>query len=177
MSGMGRRMFTIFAAVGLVLGVIVLAGTSGRYGSTHVFGVKQGEGTGGCEWIMGVDRSGVFVGRMASPYMHPTSGLFFRGLPFVDPHRQFFDQLPRNEYVRFLGIVGLKSRSTDIRYLGLLVPPWLVIVIFSMPALVWWRLHRGRWRREARKRAGLCPACGYDLRASTGRCPECGAMA
>ena len=29
---------------------------------------------------------------------------------------------------------------------------------------------------DRRRSRGLCPDCGYDLRATPGRCPECGAV-
>jgi hypothetical protein len=35
-----------------------------------------------------------------------------------------------------------------------------------------WQFRKRRARRRRQK--GLCPECGYDLRASPGRCPECG---
>jgi hypothetical protein len=53
------------------------------------------------------------------------------------------------------------------------VPLWLLTVLLAVPPVAWLIRHRSARRR---KRAGLCPGCGYDLRASRefGRCPECG---
>jgi hypothetical protein len=48
----------------------------------------------------------------------------------------------------------------------------LVVVTALLPA---YRLLRYGTRRR-RRDAGLCPACGYDLRATPGRCPECGTV-
>jgi hypothetical protein len=48
---------------------------------------------------------------------------------------------------------------------------WLVALIFLVPPAL--RVYRYQKSRRARK-LGLCPGCGYDLRASPERCPECG---
>ena len=52
-----------------------------------------------------------------------------------------------------------------------IIPLWPLLV----PPLGWWTMILWRRRRKRRRaRVGLCPRCGYDLRASTGTCPECG---
>jgi len=56
-------------------------------------------------------------------------------------------------------------------YTLIAVPYWAVVLLAMLPWLL--PALRGH-RRRARQRRGLCPVCGYDLRATPTACPECG---
>lgn len=67
--------------------------------------------------------------------------------------------------------VYLSERSVQT---SLVFPYWSCAVIsLPLPVLALRRLWRRR-RSQLRLRRGLCSACGYDLRDSPERCPECG---
>jgi len=53
----------------------------------------------------------------------------------------------------------------------------LALVAGIAPAFRIVRRVRAARRATRRQRRGLCPSCGYDLRASPAQCPECGAIA
>ena len=56
------------------------------------------------------------------------------------------------------------------------VPHWLLILLTAVAPLAWLRSDLARRHRCRRVRHNLCPECGYDLRATPGRCPECGGV-
>lgn len=61
-----------------------------------------------------------------------------------------------------------------IPYVEVVVPIWPISLIFGIAPSLW--LRRVAIRRY-RVTHGLCLTCGYDLRVTPDRCPECGAVA
>lgn len=53
-----------------------------------------------------------------------------------------------------------------------LVPPWFLLLLLAVLPAWRWRVTR----LDRRRRRGKCSVCGYDLRATPERCPECGSV-
>jgi hypothetical protein len=79
-----------------------------------------------------------------------------------------FTGWPRpSHYLLGFGFDDVMPRAT----MRIVVPFWFLVIVFSvLPAMAAMRMTRARARRGRQ----LCVHCGYDLRATPERCPECG---
>jgi len=72
------------------------------------------------------------------------------------------------------GLIQGQDNALDVAgatYWAATVPQWFLLILFgAFPMLA---ARRAR-RRQYRRRHGLCLYCGYDLRSTPERCPECG---
>jgi len=80
---------------------------------------------------------------------------------------------PEGWSARIPGVwLSYTSAFPDQRHLRLVIGHWLAAGATAM--LFCWTLSARMRETRLRRLLNLCPTCGYDLRASPDRCPECG---
>jgi hypothetical protein len=181
---MACRLFTVLSALSLLLCGVVLFACLCSYCAFAPIGQywqetwAVGEARG---WLAKDGSLHVVSSRRTVEPLSPTT---YRG---EDRRRSGIDPAPglqlertRFGFANFRHVSGWGQwagatfqRVTDTRT-QLSFPLWLLALVLALPTAG--RLVANARQRNRRTR-GLCAACGYDLRASPGRCPECGAGA
>ena len=157
MTRMKHRPFTILAAFALLLCVAVCVLWVRSYWRTDTIRFHS---AGGTFYVAG-SSEGVLVAGWAD------AGLAPRAPRWTHSSHAAGTRWRPSRYDARLGF-ALYARDDEH---NLLVPHAAVAAVsgvFVAPAVLAFR------RRRRRTAAGLCPACGYDQRATPGRCPECG---
>ena len=167
---MRRWLFTIVAFCSLVLCVGVAAGWVASYWCGYGIAQTELQRLAG----LGVTRGLVQWSEVQQPpgalaYFGPVSGPhFFHNSPATavgpPPNAMTTDW---DGLLRPVGF-GFAQRSPPLTYRRVIVPCWALTFLLAIAPAEWLR------RRRRRSRRGFCLTCGYDLRASPNRCPECG---
>ncbi len=135
----------------------------------------------GGAFLMATHHGSVFIRLARNEDFHPGCDFMFRYAPGPASDRTLDPQCPQR-IGRFLGFVFVESGTpsyytSDWWDVRVLVPAWAVGSVVGYAVYIVIRDERRRFLRRYRCRNGLCAYCGYDLRATPERCPECGRKA
>jgi hypothetical protein len=182
---MKRRLFNIFAAVSVLLFIAVVAIWAATYRTARIGTFRRDESivyfvaSHGGKLELAVQTLTPPVG---GPQYEADIGTYGRLAILCDgntasattfaPHYAQEGSLGFGKS-RYRGrfAVGPQPMRHAVEARAYFVPYWALLLVAAVAP---GKLARGRYRAYRRSRRGLCAGCGYDLRATPGRCPECG---
>ncbi|HVT89441.1 MAG TPA: hypothetical protein VHD56_11355 [Tepidisphaeraceae bacterium] len=149
---MGRRLFNLAAGVSLVLCVAVVLLSFHSNGTEEEFGHFSSNSV----WCVGVT--------WGEAYFEGGNRTYAQQYWFWEhskPPRVFGETLGGFDYQKSVG------------HYRVLIPLWVLWLFASILPICWLLKAYRTWKRIVE---GRCLACGYDLRATPDRCPECGTL-
>jgi hypothetical protein len=175
---MKRRLFNLAATVSLVLCVATAALWVRSYivSDTLKWQSRPDASSAVNSWSVTSDRGGVVARRMRENLAESRVGFSWTRREPWGYLRYFHGPLRFILRGQLFGFAYFKNaRADSFLYTSsssaVFVPYWPLFVLTGLGPLLWLR---ARVRLRARRRRRQCLSCGYDLRASPDRCPECG---
>jgi len=185
MVSVKRRLFNLLAAVSLVLAVLTgwLAMPGGRAAHT-VFHRSSGGAYQMLQFYPGEVSIGISNQTAQEPPDPPQDGSPEPAppTPVAWGYRggMFGGSWPADSVWQRLGfsywpgdVMRVLQNAEDVEYRHWLMPTWFVVGVLMLPAATQVAL---LVRRRRRRSMSICTTCGYDLRATPERCPECGTV-
>ena len=165
---MKRRLFTILSTISLLLFVAVVVPWARSYSVAHY--VAMCSETREVGLISTVGHLLLYRETALGTFRwDPPFGLTFASKP-APPRLTAYAPAKTERYANFAGFGVMRGNNGHYAVRANFVPYWSLALATALLPTTWVR----RWL-AMRRNAGLCPSCGYDLRATPDRCPECGA--
>jgi hypothetical protein len=196
---MGRHLFTILAALSLLFCAAASALWVQSYWQRYALWRSHVEDRPGdwvqSAWGVSLNPSCIYIGHntaepapkmdnYAGPmgevhlilHERPPEGFEFHAEPAMPRWDWGFGREHRRWQVGRFAWAGADDRSTGGPFRLLVIPLYAIVVATAILPVLWMRGYLRRREAARRAAAGLCRKCGYDLRATPDRCPECGTV-
>ncbi|MDB5300030.1 MAG: hypothetical protein JWO87_1693 [Phycisphaerales bacterium] len=176
---MGRRLVNLFSALSLLVCLALAAlwlRQSRHFDFLHHYRPAADDRSG---TLTTVESAGGWLAVDITQYssIDPTTSRNFRALGRWNTQAAYegalrLNPVPGAQGGEFLGFAFQSAASNTYTWHRFVLPVWFLILVIYLPPLA---RARSAIRHRRRVKLNLCPSCGYDLRATPERCPECGA--